>query len=247
MSEPDDSLPPQDADVADRYQKTAKHFDADVSSTENIWGINRLRRRLAEQASGHVLEVSVGTGRNALYYDLEKVKSLAFVDQSGAMVEIARKKWNTLHPDYEHCSFHTQSATDPLPTSAVPETGFTTIVQTMGICSTPRPAATLAHLARLADQKDGKILLLEHGRSYYDWMNWILDRSAARHADRHGCWYNRDVGRVLEESGLEIEKVERSQLGTLWYVEARPGGRSGGEPVEGKKESNGETDKKGAQ
>ena len=247
MAEPDHPLPPQDADVADRYQNTAKHFDADVSSTEAIWGINRLRRRLAEQANGDVLEVSVGTGRNALYYDLERVKSFAFVDQSGAMVEIVRKKWNTLHPDYEHCSFYTQSATDPLPASAIPETGFTTIVQTMGICSTPKPAATLAHLATLADPRDGKILLLEHGRSYYDWMNWILDKSAARHADRHGCWYNRDVGRVLEESGLEIEKVERSQLGTLWYVEARPGGRSGGEPVEGKKESNEERDKKGGQ
>ena len=226
MAQPDRPLPPQDADVADRYHNTAQHFDADVSATENIWGINRLRRRLVEQAKGDVLEASVGTGRNGLYYDLEKVKSLAFVDQSGAMVEIARKKWNTLHPEYEHCSFHTQSATDPLPASALPELGFTTIVQTMGICSTPKPAATLAHLATLADPKNGKILLLEHGRGYYGWINWILDKAAAKHADTHGCWFNRDVGRVLEESGLVIEKMERSQFGTLWYVEARPSKRS---------------------
>ena len=226
MAETDHPLP-QDTDVADRYHTTAKHFDADVSSTENIWGITRLRRRLAEQANGHVLEASVGTGRNGMYYDLERVKSLAFVDQSEAMVEIARKKWNALHPDYEHCSFRTQSTMDLLP---VPETGFTTIVQTMGICSTPQPAATLAHLATLADPKDGRLLLLEHGRGYYGWINWILDKAAAKHADRHGCWFNRDVGRVLEESGLLIEKVERSQFGTLWYVEARPGVKNGAKP-----------------
>ena len=233
-AESDHPLPSQDADVADRYDTTAKHFDANVTSTEKIWGITALRHRLAEQARGDVLEVSVGTGRNGVYYNLDKVKSLAFVDRSGAMVEIARKKWNALHPKYEHCSFHTQSATDPLPASALPETGFTTIVQTMGIGSTPRPAATLAHLASLADPKDGRILLLEQGRSYYRLMNWVLDRTAAKHADRHGSWVNKDVGKVLEESGLVIEKVERSQFGTLWYVEARPGGRSGPKVVGGK-------------
>lgn len=235
LAEPDHPLPPQDTDVADRYHSTAKHFDADVSSTENIWGITSLRRRLAEQAMGDVLEVSVGTGRNGVYYDMEKVKSLAFVDQSEPMVEIARKKWNSLHPGYEYCSFHTQSAMDPLPASAMPEKGFTTIVQTMGICSTPTPAATLAHLGSLANPSDGKLLLLEHGRSHYDWLNWILDKAAARHADKHGCWFNRDVGRVLRESGLVIEKVERSQFGTLWYVEARPGVHMGGKSVEAKR------------
>lgn len=180
----------------------------------------------------------MGTGRNGVYYDLDNVKSLAFVDQSGAMVEIARKKWNSLHPAYEHCSFLTQSATDPLPASATPEMGFTTIMQTMGICSTPAPAATLAHLGGLADPKNGRILLLEHGRSYYEWMNWILDKAAAKYADKHGCWFNRDVGRVLEESGLVIEKVERSQFGTLWLVEARPSVRSGAKLVEGKEKTN---------
>lgn len=237
VAEPDHPLPHQDTDVADRYNITAKHFDADVSSTENIWGITRLRRRLAQQAKGDVLEVSVGTGRNGVYYDLEKVKSLAFVDQSEAMAEIARKKWDSLHPGYENCSFQIQSAMDPLPSSAMPETGFTTIVQTMGICSTPTPAVTLAHLGGLADPKDGRILLLEHGRSHYGWINWILDKAAAKHADKHGCWFNRDVGMVLEESGLVIEKVERSQFGTLWLVEARPGVRSGAKSLKGKEET----------
>ena len=237
MAEPDHPLPPQDANVADRYHSTAKHFDADVSFTEKVGGIDRLRRRLVEQAKGNVLEMSVGTGRNGQFYDLKRVKRLAFVDQSGAMVEIAREKWNALHPKYERCSFHTQSATDPLPASVLPETGFTTIVQTMGVCSTPTPAATLAHLASMADPKDGRILLLEHGRGYYDWMNWILDKAAAKHADRHGCWFNRDVGKVLEESGLVIEKMERSQFGTLWYVEARPDVTSKTKPQQEKKET----------
>lgn len=143
------------------------------------------------------------------------------------MVEIARKKWQALHPDFEPAAFYTQSAQLPLP--AQPREGFTTVVQTMGICSTPHPAAALAHLGSLAHPSEGRVLLLEHGRSYYEWINWILDRSAARHADRHGCWFNRDVGEVVRGSGLVVERVERSQFGTVWYVEARPPGGGVGE------------------
>lgn len=86
-----------------------------------------------------------------------------FVDQSGSMVEVARKKWNQLHPEYKDCSFYTQSPTDPVPASTVPKGGFTAILQTMGICPTPNPAATLSHLSTLLDSAEGKILFLEHG------------------------------------------------------------------------------------
>lgn len=221
--EPDYPLPEQDADVSSRYDARAKNFDDDVSIFEGIFGVNALRKRLAEEASGQVLEVSSGTGRNSSYYDLKKVKSLTFVDQSGPMIEIARKRWDMLHPGYKNCSFYIQSATDPLPATAVPRGGFTTILQTMGICSTPNPAATLSHLATLVDPAEGRILLLEHGRSNHSFVNWVLDKSAARHADKHGCWPNRDIRKVLKESGLVIEKMKVSSFGTLYYVEARPG------------------------
>ena len=219
------SLPPPDTDVSSRYDTTAPHFDADVSFIERFSGINRRRRTLISQARGDVLEVCAGTGRNTMWYDLDKVKSVTFVDRSAPMIEVAMKKWQALHPRYGKAKFYTQSVMEPLPTDTsknIPTEGFTTIVQTMGICSTPNPSAALAHLGTLAHPTEGRILLLEHGRGYYSWINWILDKSAARHADKHGCWYNRDVERVLGLSGLEIEKVERSHFGTLWYIEARP-------------------------
>ena len=96
---------------------------------------------------------------------------------------------------------------DPLPASTLPAgTGrFTTIVQTMGVCSTADPSATPVHMARLADLREGRILLLKHGKGYYGWVNWMLDKAAAQHADGHGCWFNRAVGRVLEDSGLVVD------------------------------------------
>ena len=170
-----------------------------------------------------MLEVCAGTGRNVAWYDVPKLRSITFVDKSGPMVEIAKQKWQALHPSYPNSEFYRQSIMDPLPVSkATPNADFTTVIQTMGLCSLPDPSAALAHLATLAHPTNGRILLLEHGRSYYSWVNYILDRSAARHADKHGCWFNRDIEEVLQKCGLRVEKVERSQFGTVWLIEARP-------------------------
>ena len=80
-------------DVSDRYNKTAESFDDDVDFTEKLMGLGWLRQSLTKRAFGNVLEVSVGTGRNAQYYDIEKCKSITMVDQSSEMIEIARTKF----------------------------------------------------------------------------------------------------------------------------------------------------------
>lgn len=133
------------------------------------------------------------------------------------------------HPNYTSTTFLAQPATHPIPTA--PPTGYDTVLQTMGLCSTPDPVAHLRHLGTLANQEHGQILLLEHGRSHYGWVNRILDNLAKHHADRYGCWWNRDIGRIVEESGLVVGRVRRYGLGTTWWVELRP--RRRGEESEG--------------
>ena len=60
----------------------------------------------------------------------------------------------------------------------------------------------------------------------------MLDRTAGRHAERHGCWWNRDIGAVVRQSGLEVVEIKRWHLGTTWWVELRPrrSGEEGGGP-----------------
>lgn len=228
------------ADVSDRYDDTAKTFDSDVELTEKLMRLGRLRKSLAKRASGHVLEVSVGTGRNAGYYDLNRCKSITFLDKSPEMIEIAKKKFygrthdtisklhktdayqdpTDTHPDYKKCRFLRQSAHDPIPRPA--PGGFDFVIQTMGLCSTPNPSALLKHLARLTNPTRGRILLLEHGRSHYAWLNRILDNNAPAHADKHGCWWNKDIQKIVEESELEVIEIKRYHLGTTWWIELRP-------------------------
>ncbi|KAL8795436.1 MAG: hypothetical protein Q9195_002025 [Heterodermia aff. obscurata] len=295
-----ENLPIQDADVSQTYDTIAHSFDKCVASSEVLGLVNWRRRRLAQQAKGNVLEVSVGTGRNMKYYNLDytwsdwyantqyaelrrrkieheaklkaiaseteaeapympevdidlplnspwveerskakeltrtdlkekanRVNSLTFVDLSAPMVDIARKKFEHKYPGYGAVQFFTQSALDHLPSSPITDAvrrqgGYDYILQSMGLCSTPEPVQLLKHLSGLAHPDRGKILLLEHGKGYWNWMNRYLDTTAPRHAKIHGCWYNRDIGKIVEDSGLVMESCKRKHFGTLWIIEARP-------------------------
>jgi len=238
----------QQKDVAARYDETADSFDSEVGTSEALMGINRIRKRLSRQCKGHVLEVSCGTGRNLGYYDLapgSEIDSITFLDLSAQMIDACKKKWASLYPASSTTSasfkpglairFSTTSAVGPMPPA--PESGngtassngkYTTIIQTMGLCSTPTPHDLLLNLSSHLDHSnpDSRILLLEHGRSSYDWLNNIMDNSAARHAEIHGCWFNRDIGEMVtaaaEQSGLEVVEMQRKHAGTTWVFELKP-------------------------
>ncbi len=68
----------------------------------------------------------------------------------------------------------------------------------------------------------GKILLLEHGRSYYPAVNRFLDNGAKVHADHYGCWWNKDVDQIVRDSGLVVERKRRHHLGTTYEYVLRP-------------------------
>lgn len=237
-------------DVSDRYNSTAPTFDAEVELSEKAMRMGTKRAELVRMARGDVLEVSCGTGRNLEYYELGErrgvdaegkgvirgCRTLTLVDLSPQMVAITEEKFRQLRPEFTRVLFRAQNAaTVPVEKPLlVTKTGdvdvhgaredryYDTIVQTMGLCSMPDPVATLKHLGSITEPTRGRILLLEHGRSYYGWLNRILDNLAPAHADRHGCWWNRDIGAIVEESGLEVVEEKRWHFGTTWKYVLRP-------------------------
>lgn len=209
--------------------------------------ISKRRRELAERAEGHVLEVSVGTGRNLEWLDFAfgkdikaKVKSYTAVDKSGEMLEVAHEKFSKLYPGKIGARWVVGDASEEgvipaAPRSADERSGnkevrkYDTVVQTMGLCSVDDPVKLLQNLGKVVKEEDGRILLLEHGRANWGWLNNILDKSAEGHAHRFGCWWNRDLGQIVEESGLEVVEVKRFQGGTTWWFELK---KPRSEPVE---------------
>ncbi|KAK4619509.1 hypothetical protein CLAFUW4_11458 [Fulvia fulva] len=226
-------------DVAGRYDYTADSFDSEVGLSEWLMGVNGIRKALLQTCTGHVLEVSCGTGRNLGYYDIGehgRVDSLTFVDLSPQMVEVCRKKFDALFGN-ERMGLKSGLSIRFLPGSALgqmplaptdPPKKYDTIIQTMGLCSTDKPVEIVANMMEHLDtaNPEARILLLEHGRSYRDWLNNILDNSAEKHAEIHGCWFNRDIGALVEEAagqvGLEVTRERRHHLGTTWVFELRP-------------------------
>ncbi|KAJ5683330.1 hypothetical protein N7462_006495 [Penicillium macrosclerotiorum] len=235
-------------DVSDRYDHTARSFDADVELSEKAMRLGAKRADLVRRARGDVLEVSCGTGRNLGFYELGErrgvdeagraavrgCRSLTLTDLSAPMLALSRAKFEALGSEFARVGFRVCDAGAVEVVKPVGRAGegeeerwekgryYDTVVQTMGLCSMPDPVATLRHLGAITEPEKGRILLLEHGRSYYDWLNRILDNLAPSHADRHGCWWNRDIGAIVKESGLEIVEEKRWHFGTTWRYVLRP-------------------------
>lgn len=224
-------------DLNEVYNTTAMNFDDEVEWTEYWWGITRRRRKLARMAEGDVLESAAGTGRNCGFFDKAKVRSLIEVDKSQGMLDLCKEKWKVISEKQHYWKATVaflvgdlaedgidKRLSPPELQEAVRRGKFDTVIQTMGLCSTNEPEKLLRNLGKMV-KEDGRILLLEHGKGYYDWINRYLDVEALHHAQDHGCWWNRDIGAIVEHSGLEVVEMKRFMLGTTWwFVLKRPVG-----------------------
>lgn len=312
----------------EEIRQTADNFDRDLDFPERVTGTRRLRKKLAARARGHVLEVSIGTGRNLPFYtwtdlvatytsspsslaqrqrehmdrlldspslqtttsklssrpEMKQIGSLAGeiltftgLDISPDMLEIARTRIRDSIPTLEQTMFKRRQEPMPIPNPAggtpqavvdvlnsrvrlfmgdaqsalppppsyIPPTSssstlfppdkYDTILQTFGLCSVADPGVLLANMAAVVKPDSGRIILLEHGRGWYDWINTKLDQFALPHFQRYGCWWNRDIEGIVREAagripGLEVVGVERPLLthfGTTLVIELRV--RGGGE------------------
>ena len=238
LAEPVSKDPSAQADVSNRYNDIARNFDAEVDWMEKIMGMVKMRKKLAGLAEGDVLEVSIGTGRNLEYYDFNfgsgkgKVKSFTAIDKSGEMLEVAHEKFGKLYPGILGVRWIVGDAAEPgkippPPKNANERSGnkeggkYDTVIQTMGLCSTEDPVALLKTLGNLVKNDEGRILLLEHGRGRWEWLNSLLDKTAEAHAHQFGCWWNRDLGKIVEDSGLEVVKFSRKHGGTTSWIELK--------------------------
>lgn len=92
-------------------EDNAEQFDRELDLPEWYMGITKLRKRLAARATGDVLELAMGTGRNFQYYDWDElstklgsekekekgseahgVASFTGLDISVDMLDVARKR-----------------------------------------------------------------------------------------------------------------------------------------------------------
>ena len=96
---------------------------------------------------------------------------------------------------------------------------FDTVVSSLSACTFPNPAGALQEMARVC-RTDGKILLLEHGRSHREWLGRWQDRHADKFAKPLGCHWNREPLELTKSAGLKIIRSRRSFFGIFHRIEA---------------------------
>jgi ubiquinone/menaquinone biosynthesis C-methylase UbiE len=197
-------------EISQKYDRFARWYDY-VEGVLDILGVKRLRRRVLSEASGQVLEVAVGTGKNFRYY---RDCHIIAMDLSSEMLKVAQYRAASLSM---HVPFFMADA-EALPFS---DHSFDTVVSSLSTCTFPKPVIALQEMARVC-RTGGKILLLEHGRSDREWLGRFQDRRADRFAKPLGCHWNREPLDLVRQSGLNVTEAQRSFFGVFHVIEAEP-------------------------
>ncbi|CAR27332.1 hypothetical protein ZYGR_0I06060 [Zygosaccharomyces rouxii] len=234
-------------DTTDFYDHKANEYDEGVNFEERAIFMGKRRKWLMRHCEGDVLEVACGTGRNIKYLDPSLLNSITFLDSSEKMIEITHEKFRDIFPTFKKAAFvvgkaenlvdlaqgsHKDGFKEDLNTANqdidVVKKGSTkvqydTVLEAFGLCSHEDPVKALKNFAFLL-KPGGRIILLEHGRGEYDFVNKILDKRAEKRLETWGCRWNLDIGEILDDSGLEIVEERRTHLGTTWCIVAKKKG-----------------------
>lgn len=201
-------------ELSAKYDRFARWYDS-VEGVLDLLGLRRLRQRMFSEASGKVLEVAVGTGKNLRYYPRDC--QIIAIDLSSKMLKGARERAAKLSMNV-HFSLADAEA---LP---FPDHYFDTVVSSLSTCTFPDPTGALQEIARVCKPL-GQILLLEHGRSDREWLGRWQDSHADKFAKPLGCHWNREPLVLAKNAGLKISRSRRSFFGIFHRIETKPYGR----------------------
>ena len=163
------------------------------------------RKKVVPLAIGDVVEIGVGPGLNLQYYNLDTVNKVIGIDPSDELNKIAKKNANKVNLDIE---FNLSSAESiNLPTSSVDS-----VVCTFSLCSIPNPEKALKEIHRIL-KPGGKYYFCEHGispdlstRVFQNVTNVFYPKLSG------GCHANRDIPKLISESGLKILEKDTMYL-----------------------------------
>ncbi len=203
MSDPNDRL-------RRRYARLAPGYDRQMVFWERVL-LDGGRRWACSRAKGDVLEIAVGTGRNLPYY-AEDVR-VTGVDLSPDMLQIARRRADELGRPVELRVGDAQQL-------EFPDGSFDTVVCTLGLCTIPRPRASVDEAKRVL-RAGGRLVLLEHVASPsmpVRLVQRLLDPMARLLGGDH--LVREPLDDVLA-AGFEIEELRRAKVGIMERVVGR--------------------------
>ena len=192
------------------WDTRASHYDRGVGLVEKLF-FGDGRFWACSQASGDVLEVAIGTGRNLPFYPT--TTRLTGIDLSDAMLEVARRRAQELGRLVNLQQGDAQAL-------AFPSASFDTVVCTLSLCSIPDDRRAIAEMKRVL-RPGGQLRFLDHvPSSFWLWrgIQWLLEQVSLRLEGEH--LLRRPLEQVLA-AGFEIETTERFKAGIVERLAAR--------------------------
>lgn len=210
MSSPDAFPAMSNERIQKTYNRLASTYDRWTFLERYLLGLQRKRQQLLRRVEGNVLDVACGTGPNFSHF--LSANSITAVDLSTGMLDVAHQKAADLGltidlkvMDAGQLEFEDDS--------------FDVVVSALSTCTFPNPVEALREMARVV-KPDGRILLLEHGRSKVGVFAHLQDRFAHSHFQETGCRWNQHPLDLVRQAGLAITEHDDSVFGVFHTIEA---------------------------
>ena len=220
MSDSSTASAGREGDRGPRLQATVAEiretYETQADRMARLSWLNRLvtgryRRRLFGDAGGRVLDVACGTGLNLRY--LPDGVEYVGADVSPVMLARARER----HGGPRGVTFVEMDAG----TLALAEDSFDTVISSLSTCTFPDSTAALREMGRVC-RSEGRVCLLEHGRSDVGPVARFQDWRADAHFEKHACRWNQQPTETVAAAGLAVRRTVSDPLGVLTGIEAAP-------------------------
>jgi ubiquinone/menaquinone biosynthesis C-methylase UbiE len=192
------------------WDKHARTYDRQMAFWERrLFGDGR--HWICAQATGDVLEVAIGTGRNLPYYP-DGIR-LTGIEFSPAMLELAHRQADQLGRKINLRLGDAQAL-------ELPDASFDTVICTLSLCAIPDERQAVAEMKRVL-RPGGQLLLLDHvagGPRWVRGIQWLLELVTRPLSEEH---LRRRPLLQVQAEGFQIERRERSKLGIVERLTAR--------------------------
>tara|TARA_B100001093_G_scaffold414048_2_gene404053 strand:- start:259 stop:882 length:624 start_codon:yes stop_codon:yes gene_type:complete len=163
------------------------------------------RNKIVPHAKGKVLEIGIGSGLNLPYYNKSLVKKVYGLDPSEELNQIALKNASDINLDIDFIISGAEEI-------KLPSRSIDTVLITYTLCTIPEFKVALKEIKRVL-KDDGIMLFCEHGlapdTNISKWQNRINPLWGKLFG---GCNINRNIPHIIQESGLNIKKLEQMYL-----------------------------------
>lgn len=193
-----------------RHPILAAIYDRMIEADERAF-LGKLRAEIVGLASGNVVEVGAGTGRNFPHYRPQAVRELSAVEPDPYMRRRAQ-------PRAAAAAFPVNLVDGTAEDLPLPSGSADCVVATLVLCSVDEPERAMREIRRVL-KPGGQLLIIEHIRSekpgrarLQDWATPIWRRLGGN------CHPNRATLALLSSVGFDVREKQRINAGLFPWI-----------------------------